>query len=346
MRVWSIVLAFLLSVLVVLRAEAQTSMQASYQSFERGFMLYLSDGTIFAFMDEGGGSGKASLFGPAQYGPLANDPVKDKAPSGLYKPILGFGKVWGYNAAVRQGLGWATAPEKAYSMLRSSSGVTATFNLPNGKAVKVRQGAWQYTTPLQIVMTVTPSVGCSRNGVGTPSTCATVTPAPTQITPAPSATPDLGCSRTGGGTLPICPATILTPTGPVIETQAAFQWFDGGFMIWRADTEEILVFPYQPNAVLRYPLDRYASLPDNPVTDTPPQYGVKPINGFGRVWGNFPTVRDALGWGSSIELGYTLKIAPVGESFCLTRVDQPQEFSDVLLAPNGRWTDQNVVCGF
>jgi hypothetical protein len=73
---------------------------------------------------------------------------------------------------------------------------------------------------------------------------------------------------------------------------------------------------------------------------------VKPINGFGRVWGNFPTVRDALGWGSSIELGYTLKIAPVGESFCLTRVDQPQEFSDVLLAPNGRWTDQNVVCGF
>lgn len=347
MRLFPVVMIFLIGLFAVLRAEAQNvTRDASYQPFERGFMLYLSDGTIFAFLDEGNSSGKALLYAPSQYGPLANDPVKEKAPAGLFKPILGFGKVWGYNTAVRQGLGWATGPEKAYSMLSSSLGITATFNLPNGKAVKVRQGTWQYTTPIQPVITVTPNVGCSRNGAGTPSTCVTLTPAPTQITPAPTATLDQGCSNIGGGGLPMCPPTVLKPTGPVVETYAAFQWYEGGFMIWRADTEEVLVFPYQANIVQRYPIGMYSGLPDNPVTDEPPQYSIKPINAFGRVWGNFPAARTALGWAGSIELGYTLKIAPVGESYCLTRIDHPQEHSDVLWAPNGRWTDQNVVCGF
>jgi hypothetical protein len=345
MRGISFFLAFLLSVLMVIRAEAQTYRDASYQPFEHGFMLYFPDGTIFAMIDDGSGSGKASLFAPTQYGQLANDPVKELPPTGLFKPILGFGKVWGYNSTVRTGLGWATGPEKAYSMLSSSLGVTATFNLPNGRAVKVSRGTWQYTNPIQVVMTPTPNMGCSRTGGGTLPVCAP-TVAPTQITPAPSAMPDLGCSRTGGGTLPMCPAVTLESTGPVVETQAAFQWYDGGFMIWRADTEEVLVFPYQTNIVQRYPLGIYSSLPDNPVADEPPQYGIKPINAFGRVWGNFPTVRSALQWGSSIELSYTLKIAPVGESFCLTRPSQPVDIADVLWAPNGRWTDQNVTCGF
>jgi hypothetical protein len=331
---------------VVVRAEAQLSGQGSYQPFERGFMLYVSDGTIFVFVNESSQGGKASLYAPTRYGQMANDPVKEKAPAGLFKPILGFGKVWGYDTSVRSALGWATGPEKAYTMLRSSSGVTATFNLPNDKAVKVTRGTWQYTTPVQVVLTTVPNQGCSRSGGGTLPVCQPATLVPTQITPAPSVTPDQGCSRSGGGMLPVCPATTLVPTGPVVETQAAFQWFDGGFMIWRADTEEVLVFPYQANIVQRYPIGSYSALPDNPVTDEPPQYGIKPINGFGRVWGNFPTVREALGWAGSIELSYTLKIAPVGESYCLTRVHHPVAYSDVLWAPNGRWTDQNVVCGF
>ena len=32
-------------------------------------------------------------------------------PAGLVEPVRGFGKVWRENPAVRQALGWATAPE-------------------------------------------------------------------------------------------------------------------------------------------------------------------------------------------------------------------------------------------
>jgi hypothetical protein len=41
------------------------------------------------------------------------DPISggETAPSGLYEPIRGFGKIWRSDVGVRNGLGWATQPE-------------------------------------------------------------------------------------------------------------------------------------------------------------------------------------------------------------------------------------------
>jgi hypothetical protein len=89
-------------------------------------------------------------------------------------------------------------------------------------------------------------------------------------------------------------------------TNAAFQPCENGFMIWRSDTREIYVFYTATNTYSIYSPNSYEGLPENPVTDTPPQNRVSPLQGFGRVWGNNTTVRSTIGWGLSAEAPYTL----------------------------------------
>ncbi|MFN8372931.1 MAG: hypothetical protein U0694_08645 [Anaerolineae bacterium] len=55
-----------------------------------------------------------------------------------------------------------------------------------------------------------------------------------------------------------------------------------------------------------YGIDAYGTLPDNPVTDLDLSGRVRPINGFGRVWGNYATVRTSLGWATANEQGYSI----------------------------------------
>lgn len=99
---------------------------------------------------------------------------------------------------------------------------------------------------------------------------------------------------------------VYTPQGTggasVITTNAAYQLFENGFLLWREDTGRIEEF--HRGFVAGYNLDQYANLPDNPVTDLPPAGRVKPVFGFGRVWGNYPATRNALGWGLGHEQGY------------------------------------------
>jgi hypothetical protein len=88
---------------------------SAVQEFENGRMVWISaladvpSGTIYA------------IFNTGQYARYADtwlegvDPVQpslgEGAPSGRIAPIRGFGKVWALNAAARNGLGWALAPE-------------------------------------------------------------------------------------------------------------------------------------------------------------------------------------------------------------------------------------------
>ncbi|MBZ0288918.1 MAG: hypothetical protein K8I30_14975, partial [Anaerolineae bacterium] len=102
------------------------------------------------------------------------------------------------------------------------------------------------------------------------------------------------------------PTATLAPTATsefVVTTNAAYQVFENGFMIWRADTGAILTFPKQ-TGVQQFLQGDYENLPDNPVTDAPPEARLSPINGFGRVWGNFSQVRGALGWAMDGEKSY------------------------------------------
>ncbi len=66
------------------------------------------------------------------------DPESDPAivpPTGLYQPIRGFGLVWRTYPEVRDGLGWATAPEAGFETWKqeySLSGMHSSFTVLQG----------------------------------------------------------------------------------------------------------------------------------------------------------------------------------------------------------------------
>lgn len=97
-------------------------------------------------------------------------------------------------------------------------------------------------------------------------------------------------------------------------TYAAFQRYQHGLMIWRADNGGIWVLMDEGLLARYFPQTSYETLPDNPAKDTPPAGLVQPVNGFGRVWSGFPDVRSRLGWALSTETGYTAAFAPISRS--------------------------------
>jgi hypothetical protein len=106
----------------------------------------------------------------------------------------------------------------------------------------------------------------------------------------------------------------LFSTIPVSHAQQttlyiAYQPFEHGSMIWRSDTGEILVL-YNNWRMDVYAQSAYENLPENPVPDQAPSTLAKPVSGFGRVWGNFETVRAGLGWGTTPEFGYQSYFTP------------------------------------
>lgn len=103
--------------------------------------------------------------------------------------------------------------------------------------------------------------------------------------------------------------TIIPPSptpipGPIVtSTQAAYQTYQGGFMIWEANTQNVVSF--FNNGSYRVSLVRnYGPLPDNPVLDPTPAGYVRPAFGFGKVWGNYGDIRQILGWAATPETGY------------------------------------------
>ncbi len=97
-----------------------------------------------------------------------------------------------------------------------------------------------------------------------------------------------------------------TPQGPVVTTtQAAYQPYQSGFMIWEANTQNVVTF-YNNGTYQVYAVKTYGTLPDNPVIDPTPSGLVRPAFGFGRVWGNYTAVRQMIGWATANETGYNV----------------------------------------
>lgn len=94
------------------------------------------------------------------------------------------------------------------------------------------------------------------------------------------------------------------------NVSASYQAFDGGIMLWESSEGGIWVLVNNGPATY-YPQSSYEARPDNPVTDPPPSNRVRPINGFGKVWGNYAAVRNSLGWALASEQGYTATINEV-----------------------------------
>ncbi|MEK7278784.1 MAG: hypothetical protein AAB342_01855 [Chloroflexota bacterium] len=109
-------------------APFQTNITAVYQSFERGFMIYLSDRqAVWVFMKSyaanTGGVAVAPNFGlwagyPDTFkeGDAEDDP-SILAPAGFLQPHRGFGKVWREHPDVRDALGWASDYERPYAAI-------------------------------------------------------------------------------------------------------------------------------------------------------------------------------------------------------------------------------------
>ncbi len=79
----------------------------SAQAFERGMMLFLPPGEIWAIQTATAGGGPYWHTAQAP----ADRPWDAPAPDGLLVPALGFGGFWKANAALREGLGHALAAE-------------------------------------------------------------------------------------------------------------------------------------------------------------------------------------------------------------------------------------------
>ncbi len=139
-----------------------------------------------------------------------------------------------------------------------------------------------------------------------------------------------------------CPMTLFwssTPldicAGAVNKTQAAYQTYEHGFMIWLADSGDIWVFieAGSRSPWLHIRQGDYAGFSDN--TLPAPTGRVQPINGFGRVWANvrgvnFPQLNDELGWATSNEASYTATWQFFGRT---------SHVHTYMTVPNGRVAD-------
>lgn len=132
-----------------------------------------------------------------------------------------------------------------------------------------------------------------------------------------------------------CPYTFFfgqgdgCPTGRAAQVGASYRAFEGGHMIWRADTNEIYVHFSDGTASIFLEQD-YANLPDAVIEGAPPLNRQAPDSGFGKVWANAPGVRDKLGWALDDEQGYMAtaqRVAP-------TRVPRPQ-YAFYITLPGG-----------
>ena len=99
------------------------------------------------------------------------------------------------------------------------------------------------------------------------------------------------------------------------------QHFEGGEMIYRADTGDIYVISTVSGHWWFLPSTQYGQLPLNQLKSAPDER-VAPIMGFGRVWANYSTIRNELGWAILPEVStkMTFTTLTTGEVY-LTQLD-------------------------
>lgn len=121
-------------------------------------------------------------------------------------------------------------------------------------------------------------------------------------------------------------------------TTGSFQTFEGGYMLWRSDIGTIWVF-YHNGTSAPFPLSKYAHLSENPIDQSAPAGYIKPILGFGKVWGHFPLVRTQLGWALRAETGYAMtweNVSLIGNGAIAFEVNLP-DGTVVSLRDDNTW---------
>lgn len=133
-----------------------------------------------------------------------------------------------------------------------------------------------------------------------------------------------------------CPYTFFfgeadgCPAGEARAIGVTYQEFENGYMLWRSDTNEIIVH-YSDGTAAYFLEQDYAGLDMPELEEMPPLDRKAPGSGFGKVWANAPGVRDKIGWAVGEEVGYDTTFQRVAQ----TRSPRP-EFAFFITLPDGR----------
>jgi hypothetical protein len=298
-------------------ATPDAAINASFQAFENGWMLWRSDtDTVFALM------GDSSMF-------AYTFDLSALAPANLYPPTpspdllhpqvsFPFDRVWQRDPSIRERIGWATTAALAYTA--RVMGQTAPgfgISLPDGRSAALNfTGIWYLEGITQGNWTLygAPALFSS-------SSYPTLTPAPTS-----------------------------TPT----QIWAIYQPFEHGFMVSDQTGHCVYSMTYaEANSPARIIMahvegtpslaDSYhyceevSNLPDY-IADRPPPAGLLlPTGALGKAWGHYAYLRDLLGYASSPAQYYVSSIPPQESTLGGGPFSIPQ-----IALPDGR----ALWCGF
>lgn len=103
-----------------------------------------------------------------------------------------------------------------------------------------------------------------------------------------------------------------------LETYAAYQTYENGFMLWREDNGDVRVFLNDGSWQL-FPEHSYALNSDNNWPS--PENCLQSVNAFGKIWGAYGDIREAIGCAISSETGYNLQIRSNNGNFSYSLPD-------------------------
>lgn len=122
--------------------QREQAVEAKAQPFERGAMEWVAEGKLIyvLYRDSRTWARFADTWSPDEV-TVPGDPP----PPGRYRPQRAFGKVWREHPTVRERLGWATAPEQAYTarLQRFERGLMLKSAAAGAIYVLFEDGAWQ-----------------------------------------------------------------------------------------------------------------------------------------------------------------------------------------------------------
>lgn len=118
------------------------------------------------------------------------------------------------------------------------------------------------------------------------------------------------------------------------DTTAAYQRFEGGYMIWLSYNDQIYVLlgTGQYMVIGDTYSDGYV---DQTIGIQPPTLRFEPVRGFGIVWHGDANVRDILGWALHLETGYSARTTYNTADGIMTISGPEQQF--FTLFADGRW---------
>jgi hypothetical protein len=101
------------------------------------------------------------------------------------------------------------------------------------------------------------------------------------------------------------------PRAEAVTTAAAWEPFERGLLLWRKDSNLIYVLKPDETWFLTGNTWRDGDSPYDPGI-IPPAGLYQPVRGFGNVWREQPGVREALGWATAEEAGFTATLQEFG----------------------------------